>query len=423
MRAFLRGLLGDPSDASLLPPVGSYEDLHNAAQSVLLPPTYAKGLSFHLLQPLTRHFAAQHRLSFAPRPQTEPSPMNPEPKFVPGERAYAVGAVSTHALDSGGKWRLAGTVDVEKLSLRGTLLGDVWGEGRLRVLAQGAAGPVEPPPAAHSARSGARATRPRWEGEWAGTATLRGADYVAVARLKHGPELGASYCQRLAPGSPVTLGGELVLSVPELSAAAGGGGSASGARRPRPLELALGAAYDAADSRTSAHYAATSSFSSGVLSLQHLLRVTERSHLAAKLITDCAVTQSMVAVGYRMHFRNTRTTLHGMADSYGSIRQVRGGGGGCLAPPGAARRPAGPTPAPCATALTAHATRAHATLFLPAQVLETEPMKDLKVGLSICTSVSKHTEVGFKATLGAVPQFQAPLSPVTMTRDIFSLAP
>ena len=329
--ASLRGILGDPSEANLQAPVGSYEDLHTAVQAILLPPTLPSGLGFHLLQPLGRGLAAQHRLSFVPGEVHEGKPPFVPPSQDPGVRTYAVGGVAAHVLAGGGKWRLSGQVDVEKQAVRASVLGDVWGEGRLRLLGQAAAAPVAGAAGGGGGRGGgSRAPAgggSRWGGEWGATATLRGEDYVAVARVKHGVEVGASYCQRLAPGSPVSLGGELMLNVPALAAAqaaAGGSGSGSAARGSRPLELALGCAYDAEDSRTAVHYAQTTAFSSGVLSLHHLLRVTERSHLAAKLITDTAVSQSMVAAGYKMHFRNTRTTLHGMVDSYGSIRQVRG---------------------------------------------------------------------------------------------------
>jgi hypothetical protein len=58
-------------------------------------------------------------------------------------------------------------------------------------------------------------------------------------------------------------------------------------------------------------------------------------------------------------------------------------------------------------------------------------MKDLKVGFSLEAKMlpadpanpSLPVTIGFKAQLGGVPHFQAPLSPITMTRDIFSLPP
>jgi hypothetical protein len=52
-------------------------------------------------------------------------------------------------------------------------------------------------------------------------------------------------------------------------------------------------------------------------------------------------------------------------------------------------------------------------------------MKDLRVGLSFSSSASNPAALGFKVQLGAVPPFQAPLSPLMMasTRDIFSLPP
>ena len=314
MQGLLASLLGDPMDLSLLPPLTSYEDVHGAVQSILLPPVLPKGLSFHLLQPVTRRFALQHKVSFTPG-DIQMTQMGPMPEK--GLRAYALGGVLSHIAAGGGKWRVSGQVDPENWTARACVLGDVWGEGRLRLLGQLALGGA--PSGGGKGGGGA---------EWAASATLRGEDYVAVARVKHGLEAGGSYFQRLAPGSPLALGGEMMLNVPELAAAAGAGAGAGASRGGRPLELAVGGTYDTEDSKTAVHYAATKSFSSGVLSMQHLHRVTERSHLAAKIITDAAVKQSMVAAGYRLRFRNTLTTLHGMIDSYGSVRQVRGGGGG-----------------------------------------------------------------------------------------------
>ena len=344
----LAHLLGDPNEANLQAPVTSYEDMHNAAQSILLPPTYPRGLSFHLLQPLARGLALQHKVSLMPGEyKLGPEAAFGGPSQEKGTRSYSLGGVATHELAGGGKWRASGALDPESLKARATLLGDVWGEGRLRVLVQAAVDPAGPAPQepAPGRSWWARSV------EWGATATLRGADYVAVGRVKQGVEVGGSYCQRLAPGSPLTVGGELMLNVAELRAAAAPA-AGSGARRGRPLELALGCAYDAPDSKTSLHYAATSTFASSVLSLQHLLKVTERSHLAAKVITDSAVTKSMVAVGCRTRFRNTLTTLHGMVDSYGSVRQVRWG---VVRPRSAARKrwpltvpppPAPPSPTP-----------------------------------------------------------------------------
>ena len=45
------------------------------------------------------------------------------------------------------------------------------------------------------------------------------------------------------------------------------------------------------------------------------------------------------------------------------------------------------------------------------------------MGISVTTKGGSKTELGIRATLGSLPPFQAPLSPITMTRDIFRLPP
>jgi hypothetical protein len=327
-------LLGDPSEASLLPPVQTYDEIHNSCQGILLPPVYPKGLSCHLLQPLTRRFALQHKASLTPGEMKE-TPFGPMPGQ--GTRAYSLGGVMAHELEGGGKWRLSGQMDPGNLTARGVVLGDVWGTGRLRVLLQAALEPAPPEEGAGSGRgSRASAAGGGWSGEWGATATLRSDAYTAVARAKNGVEVGGSLSGRLAPGSPITVGGEAMVSLSELSVwspqrARGGGGAVP--QKSRAVEFALGCAYDTQDSKTSLNLATTKSFSSSVVSLQHVVNVTERSHLASKIITDMALSQSMVAVGYKMRFRNTLTTLHGMVDSYGSVRQVRGGAFFLFTPP------------------------------------------------------------------------------------------
>lgn len=262
----------------------------------------------------------------------------------PGARFYSLGAVVSNAgAGSGAKWRATGQYDPEQASGKGIFLGDVWGDGRLRVTA-----------AVTDSASDAGGS------QWGATATLRGSDYVAVARAKHGPEVGLSYNQRLAPGSAVTIGAEAMLHV----------GDARRGPQPgaafKPLDVALGAALDAGGHFSAVHVAATKAFSAGVLSLHHLYRITDRSAVAAKLMASlgenkrsmvgargggaCAVAFCMdcsasgvcvarvcadtltlappprtpqVAAGYRMHFRNTLTTIYGTVDSYGCVRQVR----------------------------------------------------------------------------------------------------
>ena len=63
------------------------------------------------------------------------------------------------------------------------------------------------------------------------------------------------------------------------------------------------------------------------------------------------------------------------------------------------------------------------------QVWETEPIKDLKLGISLESKMlgsepsALTSTLGVKVLFGAVPHFQAPLSPITMTRDIYGLPP
>jgi len=58
-------------------------------------------------------------------------------------------------------------------------------------------------------------------------------------------------------------------------------------------------------------------------------------------------------------------------------------------------------------------------------VLEREPLKDFRVGLSMETrllpgaSADDTIKLGFKVSVGGSPPFQPPLSPATMSREIF----
>jgi len=273
-------------------------------------------------------------MSFTPG-DIKMTPMGPSQQE--GRRSYSLGGVVVHDGGALGKWRLSGQVDVENRSGRLIALGDVWGNGRLKFMGQGMVS---------SSKLGSESF-----GDWATTTTLKGEEQVGVLRVKSGPEVGLSYSSRLLRGSPITLGGELMVSLPGLagflearggkggvdaSAAkvggavlrrlSGGGGGvspSSSASQPSIYEMAFGLAYDAEDSKSALHYASTKSFSSGIISLQHSRNVTDRSQIAAKFITDSKLKQSMAAVGYRMKFRNTLTTMHGMLDTYGSVRQVR----------------------------------------------------------------------------------------------------
>jgi hypothetical protein len=114
------------------------------------------------------------------------------------------------------------------------------------------------------------------------------------------------------------------------------------------------------------------------MSVHHLYRVTDRSALAAKMMINTSNGNSMIAAGYRLRFRNTLSTLHGMVDSYGSVRVV----------------------------------------------VEREPIKDVRIGASLEAPLSAGgaATLGFKIGLGAPSPITAPLSPCTLSRDIFSAA-
>jgi len=154
-------------------------------------------------------------------------------------RHCAVGGVVTHVAPGGGaKLRVSGSVDNDlKASLTSML--DVTGTGKFTLLGQ--------------------AIRKRFDGgllpaSWGASGTVRGGDYTGCVRVKDGPELGASYNQRLAPGSRVTLGGEILLSVPTLAAALAPAPTVGASRQAvaahaqaaagKPVEWSLGAAYE-----------------------------------------------------------------------------------------------------------------------------------------------------------------------------------
>ena len=97
---------------------------------------------------------------------------------------------------------------------------------------------------------------------WGVTAVVRGADYAATLRAKHGPEVGVSYHQRLAPGSRFSLGGELMLSRPAMldtlkaaaASASSSGAAAAGTDSSsalKPVEWSAGGAYDAGMNKVS----------------------------------------------------------------------------------------------------------------------------------------------------------------------------
>jgi hypothetical protein len=292
----------------------------------------------------------------------EPKMTEMGPMPVPGLPKLSLGAIASFS-DSvffGGKWRVAGLVGSPT---RASVLGDVWGNGRLRVAAQAERG------------GGGAAT------DAAVSLTLTGTDYVGVARVRlgGGGEVMASYNQRLSPGSPLQVGGEACVNVGEAARLARDGGASEDGKAP--FEFAAGVAWDGHANRTALNFSRSRTFPAGTVSAQHSLRVTERATLASKLIVNVESKHSMVAAGYRLHFRNTLTTLHGMVDSYGGLKQV----------------------------------------------VEYEPVKDLRVGVGFETrflgAQEGQAHVGMMVTLGPLPRTQPPLSPLTMTRDIFGMAP
>lgn len=359
-------------------------------------------------------FTSLSTTSFACRVGMEPGTMQRTmfgPMLGPGNRYYSVGAILTHVTPGvsagpklstafelcgrtrnhvaagsigtavfdlcslstatfhvqGGKHRISGQYDVENGRGKSTLLSDVFGDGRLRVQGQ----LVD--------------TRKDAGPEWGVTTTLRGEDYTAVARLKHGPEAGISYNQRLAPGSPVTLGGEMFFNLPalqRLTAPESGSGKPAAGPGGKPIEWAVGAAYDADQHKTAVHLATTGSFNN-VISAHHLYRVTDRSHLAVKFMCTPSSWGSMAAAGYRMKFKNTATSLHGVVDTYGTVRTM----------------------------------------------VEREPIKDVKIGASMEARLGPNSNTtgpegaatfGFRISVGAPSPIVGPVSPCTMARDIFS---
>lgn len=107
-------------------------------------------------------------------------------------RIFGLGGVLTHRFPSGGSLRSFAQLDTFGFS-KFTALYAPTGTDRLRFAAQLA-----------SNRSG-----PKPQSDWGVSVVARGADYGATARLMNGPECGVSYHQRLVPGSPISIGGEV----------------------------------------------------------------------------------------------------------------------------------------------------------------------------------------------------------------------
>jgi hypothetical protein len=358
----------------------SYEDVHADVQSIVLPPLFPRGLNVSLLQSLNKSLALVHRVRLEPG-ELQKGPFGPQPG--PGMRSYVLGAVLTNATKSPwlgeGKHRLSLFFDPERLFGRALLVSDVFGDGRLRLngrmdssanyLRYGTLAPAD-----DAKKSGGSSLIPP---VMALSATLRGEDFVSVGRVSRisGLECAFSYNQRLFPGSPWTVGGETLLNVPALV----------GASKKRPLEWALGAARDSGNQHKSAvHIASTGSFSS-VLSLHHVFHASDRSSIAAKFMLSPKSTDSMFAVGYRMRLQGTNSTVNGMVDSYGTVKVV----------------------------------------------VDREAMKDVRLGASVEARLGPGASrdgpegaatFGLNISVGAPLLQPAPLSPITMNRDVFGPA-
>ena len=284
----------------------------------------------------------------------------------PGSRYYSLGAILTHISPTGGKHRISAQYDIENNNGKSTFLSDIYGDGRLRIQGQ-----------LVDARNDKQT-------EWGLTSTLRGEDYVLVNRLKHNKEFGLSYNQRIAPGSPLTIGGEMFFNYPALLRMANPSkADETTTSAGKPLEYAIGCAYDDKINKTAIHLATTSSFSN-ILSFHHLYRVSDRSSLAAKFMCTPTLGTSMASAGYRVKFRNTLSSITGVVDTYGTVRLL----------------------------------------------VDREPVKDIKISASMEARIGPQASpgpegtatLGFRVIIGTPSPIVAPLSPCTMSRDIFSAA-
>jgi hypothetical protein len=303
----------------------------------------------------------------------------------PGTRYYSLGAVMTQASGQG-KYRYTAAVDPENRIGKATLVGDVFGDGRLRLTGQ-----IE-----KRALDAAAGT------EWGLTAAYVTEEWVGVARAKNGSEVGGSYCRRLGPSSPLQIGGEAFFNVPGMAALASkawsGRASSStvivagvvpsrsaapaSAPSARPYDVAFGGAYDTGLSKTAVHLSSTSAFPA-VLSVHHLARVTDRTTLAGKYMYNMSTGGTMAAAGYKLRLRNTGSTVAGMIDTYGTVRVM----------------------------------------------VEREPLKDVRVGLSLEGRLSPAAlaapgpegpvTLGFQVSAGTASRIPVQQSPCTMARTIF----
>jgi hypothetical protein len=153
--------------------------------------------------PLTRQFAVSAR-GFLASEKKEQNPFaammgGGAPKSDKITRIWSLGGVFAHRFTSGAKLRLFSAIDSTNLVKTTGLCELGTSAGRLLLSAQVAS-----------------SRRPRaFPGISYGlTAMLRGVDYTGCLRAAtdestHLPDVGVSYLQRLSPGSPLSLGGEV----------------------------------------------------------------------------------------------------------------------------------------------------------------------------------------------------------------------
>ena len=169
------------------------------------------------------------------------------------------------------------------------------------------------------------------------------------------------------------------LSMPAAAAAAR---TAPGAAET-PLHWSVGGSLEGAASRTGLHLSNAGGGGVQLFNLQHVLRVSDRAALVAKLIVDTRGTRSMAAAGYRLHFRATGTEVLGMADTYGGVR-LR---------------------------------------------VDRELMPDVRAafflhynaGATGAGAPDDPNSFGVKFSVGKQPTLDAPLSPCTMNREVFRI--
>jgi hypothetical protein len=366
-------ILGSPAtEAFTDSKVNSYEDLHTDVQSILVPSMNPKGLTVHLLQPISKNFAFTHRLGLeSGKPSSNPFMMmlgggskKPEvdefnrPKLY---RRYALGGIYTNVLDNGMKIRATSQLDLQ-LASKSVFLCDVYGNDRLKFQLQ----VMDDLPTKFLSNIGL-------------TTSIKGIDYVASVRASFNHASGldtiVSYHQRLNPGSPITLGGELGFVPSRVSARI-----KETLPSNKPIEWAIGGAYTSPESklRTSLHIDGSANrYRSGfpTLSLHSFQPINDNSVFVNKFMVDLGTKHSMLASGFKLKFRNTNSTISSMMDSYRTIRTI----------------------------------------------IERQPLQDLKISLSSIIELKQDgkNEFGFKISYGVSNPIVKPLSPIAISREIF----